>query len=94
MLIWCKGAWPENPVPSGEPAWIYSEVEVDTDCVVRMVEVFPDGRAIRDSIARAVGTSLVHGDFWTDEDVRRELTPVTEDEFAQIWASATNKPSA
>jgi hypothetical protein len=94
MLIWCKGRWPENPVPSGEPDWIYGEVALDTDSVVRLVEVFADGRALRVSIARAGGPSLVHGDFWTDDEVRRQLTPITQDEFARIWAAATDKPSA
>jgi hypothetical protein len=92
MLIWCKGPWPEDTIPPGEPVWFYYEVESDTDCVIRAVELYSDGRAVRDSIALSGGPSLVHADFWSDEEVRQYLSPISEEEFAEVWVNATEKP--
>jgi hypothetical protein len=91
MLIWCKNKWPEVAVPPGEPAWFYNEVETDTDCVIRMVNLYSDGRAIRDSIALSGGPSLVYADFWSDKEVRQFLTQISEEEFAEVWAIAADK---
>jgi hypothetical protein len=91
MLIWCKGPWPEKTVPVGEPDWIYNEVETDTDCVIRTVDLYPDGRAVRNSVALSGGLSLVYADFWSDKEVRKLLTQISEEEFLEVWDKATDK---
>ena len=95
-----KGQWPDNPVPKGEPQWIYYEVEVARDVVSRIVEQFVDGSFIRNSVdlAEREGSdqrdpkyrSLVQGPFL--ECMREHLTPITSSEFGLLWGRSIDKP--
>jgi hypothetical protein len=87
-VIYVKGRWPDGDVPAGEPEWFYYEVKADTDVVCRTVDVFPEGRAIRNSIELSAREgpdfrepqyrSLVHGNFLTDPE--------------SLWNGAMDKP--
>jgi hypothetical protein len=45
-----RGRWPEEPVPDGEPTWLFYEVDKLADAVLRTVDVFADGRVARNSV--------------------------------------------
>ncbi|MEC7289315.1 MAG: hypothetical protein VXW22_04385 [Pseudomonadota bacterium] len=47
-----KMRWPDQVVPDGEPEWFFYEVDANADTVLRMVELFGDDRAVRNSIER------------------------------------------
>ena len=101
-MIYVKGRWPDGEIPTGEPEWFYYEVTEDTDVVCRTVEVFPDGRSIRNSIKLAEREgpdfrepkyrSLVHGSFLKLSEVREQLTNSTLGEFEKFWNNAVDKP--
>ena len=100
MLIHLKGRWPEQAVPDGEPLWLFYEVEEDIDVVTRIVEIFPDSLAVRNSMKLAEregpdlrlpqNRSLVHGAFL--EEARHFLEVISEAEFNRLWDSAADKP--
>lgn len=100
MKIHFKGRWPDAVVPEGEPLWLFYEVCESTDVVTRMVEVFPSGASLRDSMLLAEREgfdarhpdqrSLVHGDFL--HDAAQWLDVISEAEFDRAWQSATDKP--
>ncbi len=91
-----RGRWPNSDAPAGEPSWIYYEVDVVADVVVRKVDVFADGRIERDSIALEERKgdkcpSLVEGPFM--EPVRRAaLDRIATDEFEALWMQGTDTP--
>lgn len=99
-VLYFKSLWPEDPVPIGEPSWIYYEVIEATDVVTRTVDVYSDGRALRNSIALAEREgpdqrapefrSLVYGAFLGYS--REGLIPITKNEFLQLWDSARDTP--
>jgi len=101
-VIYVKGQWPDGDIPSGEPEWIYYEVAENTDVVCRIVAVFPEGHATRNSmeLAKREGPdqrapehrSLVHGSFLKDPDVKEMLIASTKGEFDKMWNSAMDKP--
>ena len=99
MLVYIKGRWPEEPVPDGEPLWMYYEVATAKDVVTRMVEVYPNGDAIRNSIKLAERKgldardpehrSLVHGAFL--QTLPDGTDTISREEFDRVWDSATAK---
>lgn len=105
MLAYFKSHWPEEVVPPDCPLTTYWEVETDRDVVTRMVDVFADGRAIRDSmeLAKREGfdarppefRSLVHGEFLTAPPEYYDGDPleaISEATFLEFWNRATDKP--
>lgn len=88
-LIWCRAPWPEDTVPEGEPLWQYFEVDATADNVLRMVEVFADGTALRNSLALQArdgfpAISLVHGSFAAVSQGHR-VEPVSPVSFERLW---------
>lgn len=105
MLAYFKLPWPEEPVPDDCPDWLYCEVEKDRDVVTRTVEVFADGRVIRNSIALAARDgldvrppeyqSLVYGPFLTVEEDYAGVpadAEISVAEFDEAWNVAIDKP--
>lgn len=95
-LMYYRGRWPEQTVPDGAPEWLLYAVDVDTDCVLKTVEIYPDGKLERNHLAleaRYGGTftSLVEGSFselasdWPLEDV-----DVLQ--FESLYAKSIDKP--
>lgn len=96
-MIWLRAPWPEETVPKGEPQWQYFEVAPTADNVLRMVEVFSDGKALRNSLAlqdrRGVPVvSLVHGSFAALSQGQR-VEPVARETFEGLWPSAADLPA-
>ena len=50
-LGYYRGRWPDVEVPEGEPLWLLYEVDREAGAVPRTVEIFPDGRIARNSVA-------------------------------------------
>jgi hypothetical protein len=100
MAVYFKGRWPEQPVPDGEPLWLFYEVIEPKDVVTRTIEIFAQGVSIRNSIKLAEregldarlpeDRSLVHGAFL--EEARPWLEATTATEFERLWDSAGDKP--
>lgn len=95
-MLYFKGHWPEDEVPSDSPVWMYYEVEAAEDNVMRAVEIFADGRSERNSLALEARDgfpciSIVHGPFLEQvEDCG--LGPASAEEFERVWQSSTDKP--
>ena len=102
MQVYVKAPWPERDIPEGEPDWSYYEVEDTRDVVTRIIALFRDGRAIRNSMERAAREgpdhrspehrSLVHGSFLRDTETRQGLLPMTRSEFEALWQRAFDRP--
>jgi hypothetical protein len=100
MLRYFRCKWPDIAVPSGEPDWLYYEVDADRDVVQRSVDLYFDGHAIRNSMklqeregfdARLPEfRSLVHGEFLGSG--LDGLEEILDAEFAWQWDRATDKP--
>ncbi len=91
-----KHRWPEPVVPAGEPEWLVYAVDIETDCVVRTVEIFSGGKMERNNLElesrhEGVFTSLIDGSFsellseWSFEEV-------PESEFEFLYSQSTDKP--
>lgn len=90
-------AWHDPDVRPDKQTWIYYEVDTVEDVVLRMVEVFADGRIERDSIALEERKgdrcpSLVEGPFM--ETVRGNPLGlrVTAIQFEELWQRGTDTP--
>jgi hypothetical protein len=96
MIAYYRGRWPEAEVPEGEPLWLYYEVDTEKDVVLRTVEVYPDGRIERNSIALeerngASCPSLVDGPFMVLVQ-RVPLEEIKRDVFEVLWVRGRDKP--
>ena len=97
-FAYLRGPWPEEPLPTDAPAWLYYEVDSEADAVVRTVEVFTDGRIARNSLAieRRNGAdcpSLI--DVPLDEafaDTGHPLEQITAEEFDVLWLKGVDTP--
>lgn len=100
-LAYFKCRWPEETLPEGEPLWMYYEVVTERDIVTRIVDLYPNGDAIRDSLELderegpdqrdPKHRSLVHGPFL--ETLPDDVETISGIEFCQIWDAATDNPS-
>ena len=84
--------WPDTKVPSGEPVWVFYEVDVAQDNVLRMVEVFPDGVSSRNDIAiealHGPGMeTIVDGPFMQHLE-GHDYTEIPAEIFEQTWQSS------
>ena len=88
--------WPEEVIPDDAPKFLLYAVDIETDCVLRTVDIYPDGRLERNNFeleARYGGqfVSLVEGSF-------KELTAdldfdiIDELEFNSLYAKSADKP--
>lgn len=85
--------------PNDDPISSNYEVVQETDVVIRTVDFYPDGHAVRNSVKLAEREgpdlrppefrSLVHGPFLRHAE--EFLTPITGNEFEVLWDSAQNK---
>lgn len=88
--------WPEDVVPAGEPQWLYYEVDLFLDAVLRTVEVFPDGSVARNS----VDLEQLHGDHcpslidcsWREAAQGAALCETSRDLFEELWLKGADKP--
>jgi hypothetical protein len=98
MVRYFKCPWPERPVPDGEPMFILYEVEDVRDAVMRLIDVYADGRILKDSatkythdkldVRNSVDFSLVQGDLLGD-GLDKQMEEITEAEFAAAWEIAS-----
>lgn len=97
MLRCYKGRWPEEQVPVESPIWLYYELDVEADNVLRTVEIYQDGHSERNSLALEMRDgwpciTLVHGPFW--ETVGDWLlAEISNEEFDRFWLQALDKPA-
>jgi hypothetical protein len=96
LLTYIQVPWPENPVPEGEPVWLFYEVDEAQDNVLRSVERFADGRLVRNSTDLETRdgwpcVSLFHGSF-RELTVEVPLQPFSGPEFEALWKYAQDKP--
>ncbi len=94
--VYYRSRWPEEIVPAGEPLWMYDEVDLEADCVLRTVDVFPDGTITRNSIeidqpkdGRKFSSLLDVS--WVDID-QSHFTEISRDEFERLYARAVDRP--
>jgi hypothetical protein len=108
MLNWFKWHWSDDPQdaqPGMDPDWTYYEVDVLRDNVLRHIELYPDGTALRNSLALATREgpdhrppehrSLVSGRFLTNPDNAdwaKGLVSVSQEAFDTLWHSAVDMP--
>ncbi|MDO5642344.1 MAG: hypothetical protein Q4G26_08180 [Paracoccus sp. (in: a-proteobacteria)] len=88
--------WPDALIPPDEPACICYEIRASDDAVIRMVEIFPDGRILRNSIAHETRNgddcpSLIEGPAQALLAVRPigVLTPMA---FENLWRQGNDRP--
>jgi hypothetical protein len=96
MLLYFKGRWPDEVVPPREPTWFHFEAETNGDLVLRVVELFDDDRAFRNSLKLMERDgfpciSVVDGPFLEHVSEWR-LDPITADEFEALWDRGIDKP--
>lgn len=95
MKLYHKGRWPDPAIPDGEPEWLLYETDATTDCVLRTVDIFPDGKAVRNWLANEGRhgppvASLVEGDFLANVGEWR-LMEIDGPAFEALWQSAADK---
>jgi hypothetical protein len=91
-----RGRWPEPEVPEGEPSWLLYEIDDQADAVTRSVEIFDDGKVLRNSIEieerdgrpcpSLIDVSLSEG--FGDAD----LEQISDDAFEAAWAKGVDTP--
>lgn len=95
-LAYFRGHWPDDIIPNGAPKWLLYEVDTLSDCVLRTVEIYSDGRLFRNNLeleARFGGefTSLVEGAFMElTSDWNLEV--LGKSEFETLYAKSTDQP--
>lgn len=91
-----RARWPDAVVPDDSPEWLFYELDQRADVVKRMVEVFPDGSATRNSIEieERIGPQCPSlFDVPLDDAFRGiDLEAITSDDFEQVWATARDTP--
>ena len=105
MIQWFKWNW-HDAIPGEDPDWIFYEVDLPRDVVIRMIELYRDGTTLRNSIALAEREgpdqrpvehrSLVHGAFLKgpdQQDWANGLVIIPEDVFNRHWEKAKDVPS-
>ena len=95
-LEYYRGRWPEEVTPDGEPELLLYAVDIETDCVLKTVDIYPDGRLERNNfelVARYGGefTSLVEGSF-KELTSDWDLDVIEEFEFVCLYEKSTDKP--
>ncbi|MDR7033514.1 hypothetical protein [Mesorhizobium sp. BE184] len=95
MLRCYKGRWPDEIVPVDEPAWLYYEVDVVADNIIRSLHIFQDGRIERNSVALEerngdICPSLTDQPFLVH--ARDHLEEISPSEFASLWSRGIDKP--
>ncbi|MGQ3040855.1 MAG: hypothetical protein ACT6TH_08075 [Brevundimonas sp.] len=95
-LRYVRARWPEPEVPQGEPIWLVYEIDDVADACNRLVELFADGTATRNSIEieerngqtcpSLFDTSLADG--FGDAD----LEQISSEEFESAWTNGIDKP--
>ena len=96
MLNYFRGRWPGDEVPTGEPLWLYYEVDPTRDAVLRSVEMFEDGRLGRNSLELEERDghpciSIVHGPFMRVV-AEAQLESIGAQEFEKLWERGVDKP--
>lgn len=90
------GRWPEEPVPDGEPTWLFYEVDIEADAVLRTADVFADGQVARNSVA----LEERHGDKCSSLiDCSLEclfadgkLQEISHEQFEECWTKGVDTP--
>ena len=95
-LKYYRGLWPEEVIPDGEPKLLLYAVDIETDCVLRTVDIYPDGRLERNNFeleARNGGkfTSLVKGSF-RELMADWEFDLIEALEFESLYEKSIDKP--
>lgn len=103
-IKWFKWHW-QDAITGEDPDWIFYEVDVPQDLVLRIVELYADGTAFRNSIELAEREgldrrspefrTLVHGNFLRGPDQEgwaKDLVSIPDVEFKQIWDRAQDVP--
>jgi hypothetical protein len=91
-----RGRWPEEPVPEGEPIWLFYEVDKVADVVLRTVDIFPDGRVARNSVV----LEQRHGDECPslidcslgDLFANAKLEEISREQFEEWWVKGVDTP--
>ncbi|WP_155914554.1 hypothetical protein [Asticcacaulis sp. AC460] len=96
MRKYVRGKWPEVVVPADTPVWLYYEVNIDDEVVLRTVETFTDGTHVRNSLSLEerdgfACASLVHGPFG-ELTIDWPLEEIEASEFENLWIVSVNKP--
>jgi len=91
-----RGRWPEEPIPDGEPIWLFYEVDKLADAVLRTVHVFADGRVARNSVVleqrhgdqcpSLIDCSL--GDLFDGG----KLEEISREQFEEWWTKGIDVP--
>jgi hypothetical protein len=91
-----RGRWPDPEVPEGEPSWLLYEIDDLADAVTRSVDIFDDGKVLRNSIEieernglscpSLIDVPLSEG--FGDAD----LEDISADEFEAAWAKGVDTP--
>jgi hypothetical protein len=91
-----RGPWPHDEVPDNEPIWFLYEVDVEFDHVLRMVEVFRDGSANRNSLDIEARHGPKHDSLNDQPFVQdleaMELAEITSKEFEDAWGRGADTP--
>ena len=89
-----RGRWPDEPIPDGEPTWLFYEVDRAAGAVLRTVEVFADGHVARNSIA----LEERHGDKCLSlidmplDDLIPWVDKITPEQFEEWWTKGKDTP--
>jgi hypothetical protein len=91
-----RGRWPEEPIPAGEPTWLFYEADRLADAVLRTVDLCGDGRVARNSVAleqrlgdkcpSLIGCSL--DEFFA----HAELEEISREQFEEWWEKGVDTP--
>ncbi|MEE7504967.1 hypothetical protein [Methylobacterium mesophilicum] len=95
-LAYIRGRWPDADVPAGEPEWILFEVSKARDAVLRIVEIFADGRIARNSIALEERSGSPCPSLIDCSTVvafsEAPVTEMTRSEFEHFWCRGRDTP--
>lgn len=95
-LRYFRARWPDAKVPADSPIWMLYEVDQAADNVLRIVEVFEDGRITRNSIQIEQGNGD-HCPSLFDMSVAEsfegvELEAMTQVTFGALWQRGVDRP--
>lgn len=94
MIVHFRLRFPDEVVPEENPEWFFYEVDTSTDNVLRMVNIFTDGRVTRDSVeieerSGIACPSVLDFPFSQDMD-ELLLETISPEEFEQLWKTGVD----